>query len=88
VRRQRRVVDRGGTGQKGGRGSGRTGDAELPDYDAEGAVGVMVAVGRFLLGQTVDEDGTEGLVVALLGASGLHEEASGKGVVHGRQPEC
>lgn len=88
MRRQRRVAVLGGTGQKGGQRSGRTGGAELPDHDAEGAVGVVVAVGRFLLGQTVDEDGTEGLVVALLGASGLHEEASGEGVVHGCQPEC
>jgi hypothetical protein len=37
----------------------------LPDHDAEGAVGVVVAVGCLLLGQTVDEDGAEGLVVAL-----------------------
>ena len=88
MRRQRRVAVRGGAGQKGGRGPGRTGDAELPDHDAEGAVGVVVAVGRLLLGQTVDEDGAEGLVVALLGANGLHEEASGEGVVPGGPPEC
>jgi hypothetical protein len=61
----------------------------LPDQHAEGAVGVVVAMGCLLLGQAIDEDGAEGLVLALLGASGLHEEASGEEVVHGgRRPEC
>jgi hypothetical protein len=46
-------------------------------------------MGCLLLGQTIDEDGAEGLVLALLGASGLHEEASREEVVHGgRRPEC
>jgi hypothetical protein len=58
------------------------------DQQAEGAVGVVEAAGGLLLGQASEEDGAEGLVLALLRASGLLEEAPGEGVVHGRRPAC
>jgi hypothetical protein len=48
----------------------------------------METAGGLLLGQAVDEDSAEGLVLALLGARGLLEEASREGVVHGRRPMC
>src|SRR5262249_2570214 len=70
---------RAAAGRKGGWGAGRAGGAELLDQQAERAVGVAEAAGRFLLGEALKEDGTEGLVLALPGASRLEEEALGEG---------
>jgi hypothetical protein len=58
------------------------------DQDAEGGVGVAEAAGGFLLGNALDEDGAEGLLRALRGASGLQEEALREGIVHGGRSEC
>ena len=58
------------------------------DELAEGAVGVAEAAGGLLLGEAGEEDGAEGLVLALQGTGGLSEEAAAKGVVHNGWPEC
>jgi hypothetical protein len=58
--------------------------AELIDQLAEGVVGVAEAAGDLLLGQPVEEDGPQGLVLALQGCGGLAEEASARGVVPNR----
>ena len=62
--------------------------AELVDQVAEGVIGVAEAVGDRLLGQAVEEDGAEGLVLALQGPGRLSEEALARGVVHNGWPEC
>jgi hypothetical protein len=68
--------------------SGGTGGADLPDQQAQGAVGVVETLGDFLLGTTFDEDGAKGFVLALSGTRGFEEEASNKGIVHGRGSRC
>jgi hypothetical protein len=65
-----------------------TGGTELPDQQAQGAVGVVEPLGDFLLGTTFDEDGAERFVLALAGARGFEEEASDKRIVHGCGSEC
>jgi hypothetical protein len=57
---------------------------ELVDQLAESVVGVAEAVGGLLLGELLEEDSPEGLVLALQGTGGLPEEASAGGVVHNR----
>ena len=56
------------------------------DELAEGVVGVAEAPGGLLLGDAIDEDGPQGLVLALAGAAGLSEEVLAQGVVHNRSP--
>ena len=41
------------------------------DELTEGVVGIAEAAGHLLLGQPVDEDGAQGLVLALQGTGGL-----------------
>jgi hypothetical protein len=57
--------------------------AELVNQLAESVVGVAVTLSGLLLGEAVNEDGAKGIVLALLGARGLEEEAAVGGVVHG-----
>jgi hypothetical protein len=52
---------------------------------AKGVVVVAEALGGILLAVAVDEDGTQGFVLALRGAGGLKEEAAAGGVVHNRR---
>jgi hypothetical protein len=49
--------------------------AELVDELAECVVGVAEAVGGVLLGDAIDEDGAEGLVLALARGRRLSKEA-------------
>jgi hypothetical protein len=51
---------------------------------AEGGVDVAEALGRALLAAVVDEDGAEGLILALWDTGGLREEAAAGCVVHNR----
>jgi hypothetical protein len=46
---------------------------ELPHQLAEGRVVVAEALGHVLLAAAVDEDGAQGLVLALRGAGGLQK---------------
>jgi hypothetical protein len=62
--------------------------AELVDQLAESAVGVAVKMGGLLLGEAVNEDGAEGVVLALLRARRLDKELAAGGVVHGLGLEC
>jgi hypothetical protein len=52
---------------------------------AEGVVVVAEALGDVLLAAVVDEDGAQGLVLALRGAGRLEEEAAAGCVVHNRR---
>src|SRR5262249_40925397 len=87
---------RGGEGGRGARGGGPGGRgvgvgggvAELVDELAEGVVGVAETLGGLLLGQALDEDGAEGLVLALGGAGWFAEEEPAGGVVHARGTQC
>jgi len=74
--------------RKGGRGASGTIASELVDELTEGVVGVAETLGGVLLGQAVDEDGTEGFELSLSGAGGLLEEELAEGVVHARGSEC
>ena len=51
------------------------GAAEMVGQDAEGAGSVAEALGDFIGGESVDEVGAEGFVLALGGGSGFEEEA-------------
>jgi hypothetical protein len=53
---------------------------------AKGVVVVAEALGHVLLAAAVNEDGTQGLVLALRGTGGLQEEAAARCVVHNRSP--
>jgi hypothetical protein len=57
---------------------------ELP----EGVVGVAEALGGLLLGEAVEEDAAEGLVLTLGRARGLGEESTGGVLGHGRGSWC
>jgi hypothetical protein len=52
---------------------------------AAGRVVVAETFGYILLAAAVDEDGAQGLVLALRGAGGLEKEAATAGVVHNRR---
>jgi hypothetical protein len=51
--------------------------AELVDELAEGVVGVAETLSGVLLGEAIDEDGAEGLVLALAWGRRLPKEAKG-----------
>jgi hypothetical protein len=55
---------------------------------AKGARGVAETAGGGFLGEALNKDGTEGLILALAGAGRLEEEIASVGVVHGCGPEC
>jgi hypothetical protein len=74
--------------RKGGRLSRGTTAAEAADLLAEGGVVVAEAGGNRLLAAALDADGAKGLVEPLGIGTGLEEEATGRGVVHGGAREC
>jgi hypothetical protein len=54
------------------------------DQLAEGVIRIAEAVGRLLLGQPVEEDSPEGLVLTVQRTGGFPEEAPAGVVVHNR----
>jgi hypothetical protein len=55
---------------------------------AKGARGIAETAGGGFLGEALDEDGTEGLILALAGAGRLEEEIASVIVSHGCGPGC
>jgi hypothetical protein len=62
--------------------------AELTHELAKSVIVVAKALGDVLLAAAVEEDGAQGLVLALRSASGLKEEAAARCVVHNRRSQC
>jgi hypothetical protein len=83
-----RAVVRVVGGEKGGRGAGGEIPAESVDELAKGIRGVAEAGGSGVLGQALQEDGAESLVLALGGTGGLAEEDLAGGIVHARDSGC
>jgi hypothetical protein len=61
--------------------------AELMDELAEGVIGVAETSSGNLLGDAIDEDGAQGLVLTLPRAGWLQKEVAQRRVRHGQQPE-
>jgi hypothetical protein len=64
--------------------TGPAAGAEVADRRAERVVGVAELLGDVARGSALDEDGTEGLVLAMEGLGGFEEEAAVIGVIHAR----
>jgi hypothetical protein len=62
--------------------------AELVDQLTKGIVVIAEPQGGVLLGEAVDKDGAEGLVLTLGGTAGLLKEGLAEGVVHAYSSEC
>jgi hypothetical protein len=74
--------------RKGGWVAGATTRAELVDELAKGVVVVAELLGGVLLGEAVEKDGAQRLVLALGGTGGLLEELLAACVVHNRGSGC
>src|SRR5262249_39711142 len=74
--------------RKGGRLPVGAGGPELTHQLAEGIVVVAEALGHVLLAAAVEEDGAQGLVLALRGGGGLQEEAAAGCTAHSGRPRC
>lgn len=82
------MVVPGLVGRKGGRALCSEALPKREDELAKSLVGVAEALGNVLLGMVIDEDGTEGFVLALPRTVRLEEEATEGGIVHSQQRLC
>jgi hypothetical protein len=58
---------------------------ELP----QASIGIAESVGDLVLGEAVDEDSPQRLILAVIGRGiGIHEEPSATGGIHGCTREC
>ena len=70
--------------RKGGPLTGSTLSAELQDKIAEGAVGEAELAGDIGHGTPVQKEGTQGLVLTVLGLAGFAKEVLAAQVIHDR----